>query len=88
MSKSYKLGDEVIDEITGIQGIAVGRCEYLYGCVQVGIARKVDKEGKIPETIYFDEPRIKLVKSKSIPRNPTTAEAGGPDTAPKMGGRR
>lgn len=57
----HELGKEAKDKITGIKGIIVGRCEYLFGCNQYGIAGKVNKEGKRPDTEWFDEGRIELI---------------------------
>jgi len=57
----YELGKEARDKITNIKGIIVGRIEYLFGCHQYGIAGKVAKGGKRPETEWFDEGRIEII---------------------------
>ncbi len=49
-----KLGDKVKDSITGFEGVAVSRTEYLYGCVRVG----VEGSTKPGESFWFDEQRL------------------------------
>ena len=54
-----KLGDKVRDEITGFEGVAVSRTEYLYGCVQIGVQPTgLTENGKPKELEYFDEQRL------------------------------
>ena len=55
------LGQEVRCKITGLKGIAVARCEYLYGCVRVSVQPKSAKDGKISEQTYIDEPQLEVV---------------------------
>ena len=59
-----KLGDKVQDSISGFEGVAVSRTEYLYGCVRVGVEGK-KKPG---ESYYFDEQRLTVT---------TNARSGG-----------
>ncbi|HDZ14331.1 hypothetical protein LCGC14_1069100 [marine sediment metagenome] len=61
MSK-IKLGQEVIDTISGFTGIAVAGYEFLNGCRRISVQPKVDKDGKLPEDKAFDEPQLKVVK--------------------------
>ena len=53
-----QLGAKVQDQITGYEGIAVCRTEYLYGCVRVGVEAQTLQGGKPAETQYFDEQRL------------------------------
>ena len=53
-----KLGTKVKDSITGFEGIATSRVEYLIGCTQIGITPPVDKDGKVPDVVYLDEYRL------------------------------
>jgi hypothetical protein len=55
---AVKLGSKVKDSITGYEGIAVQRIEYLYGCVRIGVEGKVGADGKVPGIEYFDEQRV------------------------------
>lgn len=67
-----KLGSMVTDSITGFSGVAIGRCEYLYGCVRVQVQSCDLKEGKVIDTEWFDEQRLGEFEAKS----------GGPQSAP------
>lgn len=52
-----KLGEKVKDMVTGIEGIAVAKCEYLNGCIQYSITPK-SVDNKIPKDIWVDERQI------------------------------
>ena len=54
-----ELGRRVKDLVTGIEGIAVGRCEYLNGCVQIYIRPKAKKTGEEVEGIWADDIQVK-----------------------------
>lgn len=64
-----RLGDRVKDDISGFEGIAVARSEYLYGCVRVCVEPMALHEGRLIESQWFDEQR--LTKT-------SLAKAGGP----------
>ena len=79
------LGQKYRDSITGAEGTATSRTEFLYGCVRVCLER-VDKDGKI-QTEYFDEQRLLTIDTgasagfKGAPvASPATS--GGPGEAP------
>lgn len=74
----WELGKEAEDVITGFKGIIVGRIEYLFGCNQYGIAPKTTKEGKIGDTSWFDEGRIKII-GKGIKPEKVRVEKNGAD---------
>ena len=68
------------DQVTGIEGIAIGATIWAYGCVTVGLARKgLDKEGKIYETEWFDEDRLILVPDKPAYESSVKTLTGGPE---------
>jgi len=66
-----KLGDEVKDKVTGFEGIAMARTEYLYGCVLIGVLLKVlsKDEGKPIDWVWFDEQCLDILSE---------AKTGGP----------
>jgi hypothetical protein len=53
-----QLGKTYTDSITGFEGIATARVEYLTGCTHICLQAKVNKDGVIPEGQYFDESRL------------------------------
>ena len=79
-----KLGQMVIHLITGFEGIATSRVEYLTGCIQVGLTRKMkDGDDKPPEAHYFDEPFCEVIGESGLEKPATAEQNGGPrDTPP------
>lgn len=72
-----ELGMTVIDEITGFEGIAVARSEWLWGCVSIAVMCGDRKDSiPVPEQ-WFDEHR--LTEVEGVDRLVTPAEVtGGP----------
>jgi len=68
-----KLGDHVKDKLTGFEGIAVARAEYLNGCISVSVQSTALHDGIPVEAQWFDEQQL-TDKSK--------ATAGGPQSRP------
>ena len=69
----FKLGDKVKDSITGFEGIAIGKCEYLNGCISIQVKSQELKDGKTIEAEWFDEQRLTATSK---------AKAGGPHDRP------
>lgn len=75
---NVKLGDEVKDIVSGFQGIAVSSHTYLMGCDRITVQPPYNKkEGKLPESHTFDEPQLKVIKNKIIPK--ALKKPGGPE---------
>ena len=55
-----KLGSQVLDIISGIEGIATSRVEYITGCTQYGVTPPA-KDGKPSDACYFDEQRLRVI---------------------------
>ena len=77
-----KLGDRVKDIISGFEGIATGRIEYLYGCSQIQIVPEtMDKDGKKRDAQWLNEQRVVIVEALAIKvspdSRPTTEIPGG-----------
>lgn len=83
-----KLGSTVKDMYTGYTGIAIARTEWIYGCARILVEKtKLDKDGKIPEPVWFDEQRVQLVKT-AAPKLAKHLEAAAPGGPRKDPGRR
>ncbi len=87
---TIKLGDKVKDAYSGFEGTAVARTEWLYGCSRITISPdKTDKDGKVMDNCTFDEPQVKLVKSRDpidTTKKPKSArKPGGPQSPPSRG---
>ena len=65
---NIKLGHKVRDTITGGEGLAVGRTEWLYGCVRIVIQPEGSKDGVPFEVFTADEPQLEVVKAKAAPK--------------------
>lgn len=75
------LGSKVLDTVTGFTGIAESYIVHKNGCVRISIQARVDKDGKIPESSWFDIDDIELVGEIVITRQllqvPDEREPGG-----------
>ena len=81
MKIEIKLGSKCRCKVTGFTGIAIGRLEYLNGCVQYGLKPGLDKDGKIQDAAYIDSQQLEVL-DEGITVKP--AVTGGPSTdAPK-----
>ena len=54
------LGRIGTDKVSGFKGVVSSISHDLYGCVQVILAPRVDKDGKKPDAHWFDVSRIEL----------------------------
>lgn len=63
-----KLGDKVKDKITGYTGIATARTEFINGCVQYTIARKLkkDQEINVAGDPSIDEMCLEVIEERVI----------------------
>ena len=58
---NVNLGDEVKDTITGFDGVAVCRDEWLNGCVRIGVQTRELKDGKPISIQWFDESQLEII---------------------------
>ena len=77
-----KLGAKVRDPFTGFKGIAVSRIEYLFGCIRIGIQGPLDKEGKVSDPLYFDEPQLESIEPKKAKKKANHGPR--PDPSPRI----
>lgn len=74
------LGEKYRDSITNFEGIAVAKCEYLYGCKQTQL-EGVDSNGE-PKTWWFDNQRITEMEEKKPEPEYYPTGGGGPQAIP------
>jgi hypothetical protein len=61
-SKKIELGMLVRDRVTGFNGIAIQKCEYLTGCVQFAVKpQSLTKEGAPKDALWFDIDSLEYV---------------------------
>jgi hypothetical protein len=75
---NIKLGDKVKDKVTGYEGIATARVEYLNGCTQYGVSGKVGEDGKVPEALFIDHTQLEVVAEGAV--QVESQDTGGPTT--------
>lgn len=78
-----ELGDLVEDKHTGFKGTAYGRTQWLYGCERITVQPKVGADGKVGESISFDEPSLivlEKVEEQEAKRTAAARTKGGPAT--------
>ena len=63
-----KLGQTVRDVVTGFEGIVVCRADYLHGCTRIDVQPVIYKDGKVPDSVSFDEPQLKITKKTLVMR--------------------
>jgi hypothetical protein len=84
------LGYKVKDRVTGFTGVATCVSFDLYGCVQVIVTPEPDKEGKMVDSHWFDEKRLRKVGKEPVMEIPTFEIIPGgqklprPSTLPKL----
>ena len=79
MSSPITLGSKVRDQITGMEGVAVCRSDWLHGCTRWGVQPEELHEGKPLEPQFFDEPQLEVIVPEPPKARPTT---GGPRREP------
>lgn len=62
-----KLGDFVQDTVTGFKGTVTCVSLFLNGCTRCGVQPPIGKDGKIPDSVGFDEPQLKILKAGKVP---------------------
>jgi hypothetical protein len=64
------LGCKGKDIITDFKGIITSVCFDLYGCIQVILTHKVDKDGKEVDSRWLDINRIKVLDKRLVMQMP------------------
>jgi hypothetical protein len=81
MARKIKLGKRYRDDVTGFEGVATSRTEYIYGCRRIGLEFLHDGEVK---THSFDEPGLTEIGDKPVV-SPTAEERRTGGTRPTTG---
>lgn len=80
------LGTKVYDKITGVEGIAVARTEWISGCARITIQPQELKDGKPVETTTVDEPLLGICENQPLVSLQKEKEVltGGPQESPSQ----
>lgn len=55
-----ELGDRVRDRVSGIEGIATARTQWLNGCERWSISPRAGEDGKLPDDVWVDQQQVEL----------------------------
>lgn len=79
-----KLGDKVRDKVSGYEGIATSKTEYLNGCFQIEVTPRL-KKGKLPtagdiDGIAFDTQQLEKIGNgiNTLKKKVKKSDNGGP----------
>ncbi len=78
----FKKGEEVKCQITGYQGIIIGRTDWQTNCNTYGIKSQVLKDGMPQESHWLDEIRLNKV-GEGINIEKAEEPTGGPTDIPQ-----
>jgi len=74
---AIELGSKARDKISGYEGIVTARTRYLSGCDRLAVQGKVDKDGKVPDAQYFDEPMLEVIEEPKSAQKPKSGMGAG-----------
>lgn len=58
------LGSRVKDSISGFEGVAFERQDFMYGCARIAIEpTELDKDGSVRDSQIFDEQRVDVLEA-------------------------
>lgn len=69
---AISLGDKVKDTVTGFEGVATTHAKHLHGCDRWWLEPGVDKDGKVMDGRWVDEPAL-VVTKRAVIKVPTLA---------------
>lgn len=79
-----QLGSTVRCKITGFEGIAIGRTEWIYGCTRISVQARQMQDGKPIDPQTFDEQQMEVIEVNPPAISPdSSATSGGPRDIPR-----
>ena len=76
-----RLGDEVVDGITGLRGTVTGIAHYITGCSQVSV-QPAGKPNELPSSHWLDVDRLLIVQAVTETRLAALLPGAAPDETP------
>lgn len=83
----FKNGDEVIEKVTGFQGVITGTAFYLTGCTSHLVTAKMSDIGKEPVALWYDEGRLSFIRKEKVKAEDVMSQENGCDLLPNIGMR-
>jgi len=72
----HNLGLKAVCKITGFEGVITSRVEFLTGCNRYALQPTELVDGKIVESVYFDEDQINII-GEALDKNDFRGEKRG-----------
>lgn len=70
---SIVLGTKVKDSVTGFEGIADNRTEWLFGCDRICVQPLMKEDGTVPDSRMIDEPQLVVLDGTPVSKVSGTA---------------
>ena len=64
--RRFEFGTRARDVVTGFEGTVTGHVSYMTGCDQYILTPRVDKDGKVVDSRWFDELRLEAVEAATV----------------------
>jgi hypothetical protein len=74
-NQQISMGDEVVDQVTGFQGVVTSWMKGLHGMDQLGVQPPCDKDGKIPDPLGVDMSTLRIITKGKVTVSDVTDEA-------------
>ena len=71
-SKAIKMGDQVRDEVSGVEGIVVGVCDLISGLRTMGVQPRA-LDGKVPPVEWIDVRHLEVTRLQVVVPQPALA---------------
>lgn len=84
MTQFYKFatGDKVRDIVTMLEGTVMCCVVWYNGCIRYALQAPMDKDKKVPELAWVDEPQLAIVESDPLAYSREVKATGGPQRDP------
>jgi len=81
-----KMGARVRDNITGFEGIVIGRSEWMHGCARCAVQSNTLKDGVPIDAEWFDDQRLEVIEELPVKvSKDSSATSGGPQKDAPLG---
>ena len=64
--KDVKLGSKLRDTVTGLEGMAIAKTEWMNGCWRITLQPAELKDGKPVDSSAFDVEQLELAKASKV----------------------
>ena len=82
--KDTNLGKKMKCIVTGFEGIATSKIEFLNGCFQYCLKPPIDEKGKMPDGEWIDVEQLELVRKTPVRTKRTNTGGDNKADMPKV----